>query len=104
MPGVRFHEVRARVSMAQVLELLDFVARAWSGDEVHGACPLHGSTSRSSRRFSANVKKQVYRCFRCGSAGNQLELYAAATRQSLYAAAVDLCLRVGCAVPWINAP
>src|SRR6516165_7045095 len=104
MPGIHFHEVRARVSMLQVLELLGFVARAASGDELRGACPMHGSTSRRSRSLSANVKKQVYRCFRCGSAGNHLELYAAATHQSLYAAAVDLCQRVGCAVPWINVP
>ena len=103
MPGVRFQEVRSLVSMTQVLELLGFVAQKRSGEEVRGACPVHGSTSPKSRSFSANVKKRVYRCFRCGSAGNQLDLYAAATHQSLYAAAVDLCQRVGCAVPWINA-
>jgi DNA primase len=103
MPGVRFREVRSRVSLAQVLELLGFVVEAASGDEVRGACPVHGSTSPRSRSFSANVKKQVYRCFRCGSAGNHLELYAAATHQNLYAAALDLCQRVGCAVPWIEA-
>jgi DNA primase len=90
--------------MVQVLELLGFVAQATSGEEVRGACPVHRSTSPRSRSFSANVQKQVYRCFRCGSAGNHLDLYAAATRQSLYAAAVDLCQRVGGAVPWIDAP
>ncbi len=89
--------------MAQVLELLGFVVQEASGDEMRGACPIHGSTSTRSRSFSANVKKRVYRCFRCGSAGNHLELFAAATQQSLYAAAVDLCQRAGCAVPWINA-
>src|SRR5579859_4058172 len=103
MAGIQFQEVRSLVSMMQVLELLGFVAQEASGDEVRGACPVHGSTSPKSRSFSANVKKQAYRCFRCGSAGNHLDLYAAATHQSLYAAAVDLCQRVGCAVPWINA-
>lgn len=103
MPGVHFQEVRSCVSMAQVLTLLGFVAREVSRDEVRGSCPVHGSTSQRSRSFSANLKKQVYRCFRCGSAGNHLDLYAAATHQSLYAAAVDLCQRVGCAVPWIEA-
>jgi DNA primase len=89
--------------MAQVLELLGFVVQEASGDEVRGACPVHGSTSPKSRSFSANLKKRVYRCFRCGSAGNHLELYAAVTHQTLYAAAVDLCERVGCSVPWIDA-
>ena len=103
MPGVRYQEVRSLVCMAQVLELLGFVAHETSRAEVRGACPVHGSTSRRSRSFSANLKKQVYRCFRCGSAGNHLDLYAAATHQSLYAAALDLCARTGCAVPWIKA-
>ena len=103
MPGVRFQEVRSLVSMTQVLQLLGFVAQEASGDELRGACPVHGSSSPKSRCFSANVRKRVYRCFRCGSAGNHLDLYAAATHQSLSAAAVDLCQRVGCAVPWISA-
>ena len=102
MPGVRFQEVRTLVSMAQVLDLLGFAAQETSGDEVRGACPVHGSTSPKSRSFSANLQKRVYRCFGCGSAGNHLDLYAAATHQALHAAAVELCQRVGCAVPWID--
>ena len=103
MPGVCFQEVRSRVSMAEVLELLGFVALEAAGREVRGACPVHGSTSPKSRSFSANLKKRVYRCFRCSSAGNHRELYSAAPHQNLYTAAVDLCQRVGCAVPWIKA-
>jgi DNA primase len=103
MPGVRYQEVRSLVSMTQVLELLGFVAQEATRDERRGACPVHGSSSPKSRSFSANVKKGVYRCFGCGSAGNHLDLYAAVTQQSLHAAAVDLCQRVGCAVPWIGA-
>ena len=103
MPGVRFPEVRSLVSMAQVLELLGFVVSERCGDEVRGPCPVHGSTSPKSRTFSANLARKVYQCFRCGSAGNHLDLYAAATHQSLFAAAIDLCARVGCDVPWIDA-
>jgi DNA primase len=102
MPGIHFQEVRSQVSMDQVLELLGFVTRERHGDELRGGCPVHGSRSKS-RSFSANIRKRVYRCFRCGSAGNHLELYAAATHQGLYAAAIELCQRVGCAVPWIEA-
>ena len=101
MPGVRFPEVRSRVSMAQVLALLQFAPSERSKEEIRGPCPVHGSTSPKSRSFSANLKKNVYRCFSCGSAGNQLDLYAAATRQSLLASAIDLCERVGCEVPWL---
>jgi DNA primase len=102
MPGVRFQEVRSLVSMAQVLDLIGFVAGEQSGAEVRGSCPVHGSSSPKSRSFSANLSKNVYRCFRCGSAGNHLDLYAVATHQNLYAAAIDLCGRIGCDVPWIK--
>ncbi|MDZ4819962.1 MAG: CHC2 zinc finger domain-containing protein [Planctomycetota bacterium] len=59
-------------------------------------CPIHGSESPQSRSFSVSVEKQVYQCFAacCGSKGNQLDLVAATTGQSLYDAAVDLCLRL----------
>lgn len=102
VPGLRFQEVRSLVSMAQVLDLLGFECHERSGDEVRGACPVHATTTPRSRSFSANLRRHVYRCFRCGSAGNQLDLYAAATHQSLHAAAIDLCQRAGCAVPWID--
>jgi DNA primase len=102
MPGVRYQEVRSLVTMARVLDLLGFVVQERSGDEVRGACPVHGSTAPRSRSFSANLARNVYRCFRCGSAGNHLDLYAAATHQALYAAAIELCERVGCDVPWVE--
>jgi DNA primase len=102
MPGVRFQEVRALVSMAEVLELLGYVAQEKSGGKVRGPCPVHGSKSPKSRCFSAHVARGIYQCFRCGSAGNHLDLYAAATRQSLFAAAIDLCRRVGRDIPWTN--
>jgi DNA primase len=101
MPGVRFQEVRSRIKMAQVLTLLGFAPCKGFENQIRGPCPVHGSTSPTSRCFSANLKKNVYQCFRCGSAGNQLDLYAAATRQNLVAAAIDLCERVGCEIPWV---
>jgi len=36
----------------------------------------------------------AYRCFHCGSAGNQLDLWVAATKQPLYQAAIELCQRL----------
>ena len=51
--------------------------------------------------FAAHLGKNVYHCFRCGAGGNALDLWAALTRQSLYAAVVDLCERLGRPVPWL---
>ena len=73
MPGIDFHAVRSEVSMKEVLELLGFVPAARRGDQVRGACPIHGSTSPRSRSFSANLGKNTFRCFKCGSEGNQLD-------------------------------
>lgn len=102
MPGVDFNAVRFAISMAQVLELIGFEATARSGDQLRGPCPIHGSTSPHSTSFSVNLANHRYRCFKCGSAGGQLELYAAVQGISVYQAALDMCERFGIDVPWIH--
>lgn len=39
------------------------------GEQVRGPCPIHCAGRPPSRSFSANLKKNAYRCFRCGSCG-----------------------------------
>ena len=102
MPGIDFAAVRAQITLARVLDLLGFVPRERSAAQVRGVCPIHGSSSGRSRSFSANLAKNQYRCFKCGSTGSQLELWAAVQKQSVYAAAIDLCNRLGIEVPWIH--
>ena len=101
MAGVNFRAIRDLVSIDQVLDLLGFVAAEKVGDQVRGACPVHGATSPQSRSFSANLSKNAYRCFKCGSQGNPLDLWAAATNQGLPQAAIDLCKKLNLEVPWI---
>jgi DNA primase len=101
MPGVCFRQVRARVSLRDVLELLGWQPRTRRGDQLRGPCPLHGSTAPTSRGFAVHLGKGVFHCFRCGAGGNALDLYAAATRQPLHPAAVELCRRLGHDVPWL---
>jgi DNA primase len=102
MPGIRYAEVRARVTMAEVLGLLGFVPCATCGDQVRGPCPVHHSATPSSRSFSANRRLHIYRCFQCGPSGNQLDLYAAATGLCLFEATVRLCEQLHREVPWIE--
>jgi DNA primase len=102
MPGIDFNAVRSTVSMAQVLELIGFEVAARSGDQLRGPCPIHGSSSPQSTSFSVNLTKHRYQCFTCGSAGGQLELWAAVQGISVYQAALDLCERLGVDVPWIH--
>lgn len=98
-PPIDFAAVRAAVSMAAVLQLLGFQAKSTHGAQQRGSCPLHGSTSGTSRCFSAHLGQQMFHCFKCGRSGNALDLWSQATRQSIYDAAIDLCNRLNIPLP-----
>lgn len=98
-PVIDFDAVRAAITMAAVLQLLGFKANSTRGAQQRGPCPLHGSTSGTSRSFSANLDQHCFRCFKCGRSGNALDLWAAANRQTPYDAALDLCDRLGIPLP-----
>jgi putative transposase len=98
-PAIDFAAVRAAVTMAAVLELLGFQAASTRGAQQRGPCPLHGSTRGTSRCFSANLDEHTFHCFKCGTSGHALDLWAKATRQWIYDAATDLCQRLGIPLP-----
>lgn len=45
------------------------------------------------------IEKGIFRCFVCGKHGNQLDLFAAALKLPIYAAAVELCRRLDVELP-----
>src|SRR5271166_5732371 len=47
-------------------------------------------------------QRHVYQCFTCGSAGNQLDLYAAITGRTVFEAAVALCELLHQEIPWVQ--
>ena len=102
MPGIDFNKLRAEITMEQVLRLLSFQPVGRRGDQLHGPCPVHGSTSRQSRIFSVNLRSGRYYCHKCHSHGNQLELWAAVRKLPFYDAALDLCRTLGHEVPSIT--
>jgi DNA primase len=102
VPGVDYDRLRAEITMEQVLNLLRFMPSTQSAGQWYGSCPLHEPGSRHSRCFSVNVATGRYFCHRCHSYGNQLELWAAATKLPLHQAAIDLCRRLGRDIPWIS--
>jgi putative transposase len=103
-PAIDFAAVRAAVTMAAVLQLLGFQATSTRGVQQRGPCPLHGSTSSTSRCFSANLDEQIFHCFKCGRSGNALDLWAQATQQTPYDGALDLCARLGIPLPTLSPP
>jgi hypothetical protein len=47
------------------------------------------------------MRLHVYICFKCGSSGNHLDLYAAATGRGPFEAAIELCERLNREIPWV---
>jgi DNA primase len=102
MPGIDFRELRSRIGITDVLRLCDFHEVEAVRDQVRGPCPIHGPSSSSSRSFSANLRKNNFRCFKCGASGNQLDLWVAVTKLPLHEAARDLCAKLDIEVPEIG--
>jgi DNA primase len=95
MPGIDFRQARQEVRLAEVLALLDYRPCRRAGEQWRGPCPVHGSTSATSRCFAAHLGENVWHCFRCGTGGNALDLWAAATKQAIYPAVLELYRRLG---------
>jgi DNA primase len=102
MPGIDLQAVRQAARMQDVLDLLRFAPTASRGDEHRGPCPVHRSEGHKSRAFCVNVAKHSYQCFKCGSKGNQLDLWANAHGLSLHDAALSLCEHLSIEIPWIH--
>jgi len=103
MPLVDLRQARGEIRLGWVLGLLGWRPRERRGEQVRGACPLHGSASPRSRSFSAQLERGVWQCFRCGASGNAVDLWAKASGQGLYQAVLDLYDRLGQGVPWLGA-
>ena len=101
MAGIDYAELRRRLRLGQVLELLGFVPSTHYDNQVRGPCPVHGSQSPRSRAFAAHLERHCWHCFRCGAHGNALDLWTAVTKRPLYEAALDLCQRLHLDIPWL---
>jgi len=100
MSGIDFDRLRAEITMERVLTELGFQSVSRAGDQLHGPCPVHRSTSPDARTFSVNLRSQRYYCHKCRSHGNQLELWAAVQQRDFYPAMIDLCHTLGHGIPW----
>jgi hypothetical protein len=56
MPGINYRQLRAVISIAEVLRLIGFVPTQTCGPQLRGPCPVHASCFKSSRVFSVNLK------------------------------------------------
>jgi len=100
---IDYRELRSRIGIRQVLDLIGWHAATVHAVQLRGPCPLHRSSNTKSRTFSVNVDRDIFRCFKCSRAGNQLDLYAALTDLPLYDAATELCEQLGLDIPYLPA-
>ena len=71
---VDFKEIKAKVSIVQVLEhygVLETLSKSGNGDRLSGACPIHGGTNKT--HFRVSISKNCWNCFgKCGG-GNVID-------------------------------
>lgn len=101
MPAIDLARLRSQVSIEQVLLLIGFVPSRRNGRWLRGPCPVHRSGHPRSREFWVDLETHRYRCFKCHSAGRQLDLWAAVHHLPIHAAAESLCHRLGLTIPWL---
>ena len=104
MPAIDYRQARQDVRLTEVLDLVGFEPTTRHGEQLRGPCPVHRSRTEASRSFAAHVGKGAWHCFGCGAGGNALDLWVAVTRQRLYAAVIDLYMRLGREAPWLRRP
>jgi transposase InsO family protein len=100
-PAIDFAAIKAAVNIAAVLQLLGCAGQT-RGSQYRGPCPLHGSTRGTARCFGASLDQNVFHCFKCGIAGDAIDLWAKATQQTPYDAALDLCHRLHIDLPLLG--
>ena len=102
MPSIDYSQLRAEVTIEQVLELLRYQPQGKKGNQLRGPCPIHGSTSPTTRIFSVSLDRNMFRCFKCQAQGNQLDLWCQVHNLSLYDGAVDLCQKLSIDPPTLG--
>lgn len=94
--SINYRELREAMRIEEVLSWMSWEANSGVGDQLRGPCPLCAASQAEmpspnfDRTFSVNTRRNIYRCFRCGSGGNVLDLWSSYRKLSIYAAAQEL--------------
>lgn len=105
MSGIDYQALRAAISMAQVLALLDYRPAQRRGPQLRGPCPIHDAAGAGDRRcFSVDLDRHAFRCFTCGAHGNHLDLWRLVHHLPLYEAALHLCRHAAIQPPRMSPP
>jgi DNA primase len=85
------------ISIEDVLDVIGFIPTARLDHKLRGPCPIHADESSKNRAFSADLKRNIFRCVDpdCNCQGNPLDLYMAHTDLPFDDAVLDLCMQLG---------
>ena len=98
-PLIDYGRLKQMVTIEQVLELAEWQPVAVSGNQLRGPCFIHRSSNPQSKILSVNKERNVFRCFKCDSHGNQLDLACIVLNLGLYEATIELCSRLNIEPP-----
>ena len=87
--------------MSNVLEWMNWKSTSPVSGDLRGPCLIPACSPSNQRCLSVHLDKQIYHCFACGSHGNVLDLWASVHDVSVYRAAIALCTRSGCPIPYL---
>jgi hypothetical protein len=94
--SINYRQLREAVRIDEILSWMQWEANSRVGDQLRGPCPLCAASRAETqspnvdRTFSVNTRRNIYRCFRCGSRGNALDLWSTYRKLSIYAAAQEI--------------
>ena len=100
--SINYRQLRESLTIEEILSWMSWQASLRIGDGLRGPCPIctvasvesaNADASRDNREFSVNTQRNIYRCFRCGSGGNALDLWSAYRKLPIYAAAQEIQIR-----------
>jgi transposase len=95
---IDFAALREQITIQQALSQLQHIEHLQgNATQRRGPCPIHGSQRPTSRSFSVNLERNLFRCFspECQAHGNVLDLWAAIHNLTLYEAAKHLAATFG---------
>lgn len=84
---IDFKELKARISIEQVLAMLQINHLKREGKELRGQCPICERKGSDGRIFSITPNINSFKCFGCENKGDIIELTACMRKISKFAAA-----------------
>ena len=95
---IDYRELKQQIRLMDLLTKIGWKSTRGRGEQLRGPCLLPRCHEKSPGRtaddaaFSVNTSKNIYRCFRCGSAGNALDFWQSYRAATLHQAAAELSL------------